>query len=202
MRAIQLNANYEPLGIISWEKAFLKTFERKDKYDNYIWEAKAEILYTYPDRTIRGVTDEWPLPAIIILKNSVRQKKLSRMVNPSKRSILIRDLYTCQYCGEKVSNNSGTRDHVHPESRGGKATWDNLVACCNICQDKKADRTCEESDMYPRKTPREPTIFERFRNAIRVATATERRTWIAGLKKIGLLKIIKNELTDDDDGTD
>lgn len=193
MRAIQLNATYEPLGIISWEKAFMKTFELKDNYGNYLWEAKADILYTYPDRKIRGVNHEWDMPAIIILRNAVKRKKLSRLVNPSKRSILIRDLYTCQYCGNKLSNNSGTRDHVHPESKGGKATWENLVAACKTCQAKKADRTCEESGMFPMKTPREPTIFERFRNGIRVASATERRTWIAGLKQLGLTNIIKDE---------
>lgn len=199
MRAIQLNTTYEPLGIISWEKAFMKTFELKDKFGNFVWEAKADILYTYPDKKIRGVHHEWDMPAIIILRTPVRRKKLSRMVNPSKRSILIRDLYTCQYCGKKLSNNSGTRDHVFPESRGGKGTWENLVACCKICQYKKADQTCEESGMFPLKTPREPTIFEKFRNAIRVASATERRTWMLGLKKLGLGNIIKEEFEDGQD---
>jgi hypothetical protein len=199
MRAIQLNATYEPLSIISWEKAFIKTFELKDKYGNYLWEPKAEILYTYPNRTIHGVTHEWPMPAIIILKKPIKRKKLSRLVNPSKVSILTRDLYTCQYCGKKLSKNSGTRDHVYPECKGGKATWDNLVACCKACQEKKADRTCEESDMWPTRTPREPTIFERFRNGIRVANATERRTWLIGLKKLDLEHIMKENKKD---GTD
>lgn len=186
MRAIMLDATYEPLGIVSWKKAWRKTLELKDRYGNVLHEAKATVLWSYPDKVIRSERNSWDFPAIIILKKPSGRKRNARRINPSKRSILVRDLYTCQYCGKKLSNTSGTRDHVYPESLGGPATWENLVACCKACQQKKADRTCEQSNMYPMSTPREPTLVERFRNGVRIANATERRTWMLGLKKLGL----------------
>jgi 5-methylcytosine-specific restriction endonuclease McrA len=38
-----------------------------------------------------------------------------------------------------------TLDHVIPKSRGGKSTWENLVACCYPCNNRKGDRTPDEA---------------------------------------------------------
>lgn len=191
MRAIQLDATYEPLGIISWKKAFMKTLELKDKYGNYIFESAAKILWTYPDQVLHSATHEFDWPAIIILKEPSNRLKKMKRVKPSLKSILVRDLYTCQYCGKKLGKKTGTRDHVYPESLGGKATWENLVAACRTCQSIKADKLCEDVNMFPIKTPREPTLVERFHNGIRIANSYERKTWIKGLKKLGLQHLIR-----------
>jgi len=45
-----------------------------------------------------------------------------------------------------------------PKSRGGKNSWDNLVASCQPCNRKKADRTPEEAGMALLVRPRKMTI--------------------------------------------
>jgi 5-methylcytosine-specific restriction endonuclease McrA len=200
MRSIILDATMEPLGIIAWKKAWKKISELKDNKGNLITEAKATVLWTYPGRKLHSSTNEWDWPAIIILKNqSGRKRKTYKSIIPSKKSILIRDLYTCQYCGKKLTNSSGTRDHVYPESKGGEATWENMVACCKVCQFKKSNKTCEESNMYPANKPKEPSLMERFRNNIKVATSVERKTWTIGLKKLGLEYLLDGEWNSDND---
>jgi len=59
-------------------------------------------------------------------------------------AIFARDNYTCRYCGRRMDL---TIDHVFPKSRGGKATEDNLVTCCNHCNSTKWARTPEEAGM-------------------------------------------------------
>ena len=44
----------------------------------------------------------------------------SYYVKYSRQSICCRDNFLCQYCGEKVSKDNFTLDHVVPRSRGGE----------------------------------------------------------------------------------
>ncbi len=75
----------------------------------------------------------------------------------SRANLLIRDRYTCQYCGKSVKNpKDRTIDHILPRSRGGKTTWDNVVLCCRKCNLKKGDRTPEEAGMKLLSKPRAP----------------------------------------------
>jgi 5-methylcytosine-specific restriction endonuclease McrA len=75
-------------------------------------------------------------------------------VRLTKREILRRDNYTCQYCGQR--NNRLTLDHVLPRSLGGAHWWDNLVAACPSCNHRKGGRTVAEAHMQLLHTPREP----------------------------------------------
>jgi len=79
-----------------------------------------------------------------------RKKELSF----SRKNILRRDNYTCQYCG--TFNNSLTVDHVVPKSRGGETNWMNIVVACKTCNLKKGNRTPFEVDMQLRQLPRKP----------------------------------------------
>jgi len=49
-------------------------------------------------------------------------------------------------------------DHVIPRSRGGASTWENLVACCIPCNNRKGNRTPEEAGMKLHRTPRPFTL--------------------------------------------
>ena len=51
--------------------------------------------------------------------------------------VLRRDAYTCAYCGDVADQ----VDHVHPKSKGGEDTLDNLVAACKKCNYAKRDKT-------------------------------------------------------------
>lgn len=85
----------------------------------------------------------------------------------SRQNLLLRDKYTCQYCGKYLKNpKERTIDHVIPKSRGGKTVWTNVVLCCKKCNLKKGDRTPEEAGMKLLKQPKAPKwqalILEEF----------------------------------------
>lgn len=185
-RCVKLNASWEPVEIISWWKACSITY--------FCDEPKADILWTYPEENkIRAQHESWAYPSIIVLKAYSRRKP-KKKVTPGLKAILVRDMYTCAYCGDKLTNTSGTRDHVIPESKGGPTTWENLVACCKDCQQKKKDHFCKDVRMYPKWTPKEPLFTERFLNSVRISSSSERNSWKLGFKKLGLNNLLEGTI--------
>ncbi len=77
-----------------------------------------------------------------------------RIPGVTRREVLRRDKHACQYCG---STQHLTLDHVFPRSRGGGATWDNIVTACESCNSRKGGRTPEEADMPLRSRPKPPS---------------------------------------------
>lgn len=80
--------------------------------------------------------------------------------NISNRMLFRRDNDMCMYCGMRFRHSELTRDHIFPRSRGGKDTWQNLVAACKRCNNVKADRTPEEAGMALLAVPFRPNIYE------------------------------------------
>jgi 5-methylcytosine-specific restriction endonuclease McrA len=93
-----------------------------------------------------------PLPSVIRLRNYV--KIPYKEISLSRRNVLHRDNYTCQYCG--VRRHDLTIDHIIPRSRGGTDAWDNVVAACLKCNVKKGDRKPREANMPLMVQPRRP----------------------------------------------
>lgn len=71
-----------------------------------------------------------------------------------------RDNYRCMYCGVQHIHGNLTRDHVVPKSKGGKDTWENVVAACQRCNHYKGNRTPEEAGMELLAVPFRPNTFE------------------------------------------
>jgi hypothetical protein len=66
--------------------------------------------------------------------------------DPVKRQELFeRDNWTCQYCGEKVTEESATLDHYIPQSKGGNHSKGNLRTCCLLCNSIKSGTFFEEA---------------------------------------------------------
>jgi len=76
----------------------------------------------------------------------------------SRKNILLRDRNTCQFCVRVFPSSELTLDHVVPRSRGGRSTWENLVACCYRCNNSKGDRTPEEAGLKLARKPRPFTL--------------------------------------------
>ena len=97
-----------------------------------------------------------PRPRVIRLKRyryiPIRVQTLSR------KNILLRDRHRCSYCDKPFHPSVLTLDHVIPKSKGGRDTWDNLVACCDFCNKKKGDKSLEESGMTLLRKPRPATV--------------------------------------------
>ena len=82
----------------------------------------------------------------------IRRPRL--VVHLTKREVLRRDEYTCQYCGKKGA--CLTIDHVIPRHLGGKHSWENLVAACPTCNHHKGGRTADQAHMRLLHLPKEP----------------------------------------------
>lgn len=50
----------------------------------------------------------------------------------------------CFYCGEHLTSETRSRDHVHPRSRGGKGKRYNLVPACKPCNVRKSNRSLDD----------------------------------------------------------
>jgi 5-methylcytosine-specific restriction endonuclease McrA len=75
---------------------------------------------------------------------------------------LKRDGHKCAYCGR--ADLPLTLDHVIPRSKGGDDSWENLVAACLPCNNRKGDRTPEESHLKLKVKPYAPNHIMYIRN--------------------------------------
>lgn len=91
-------------------------------------------------------------PAVIRLSHFVKPPR--RRIGFSRRSVLRRDGYTCQYCGAVTAR--PTLDHVVPRRLGGGTTWTNLVTACRDCNQRKGGRTPEQAAMPLLRRPFAP----------------------------------------------
>lgn len=141
-RTLLLSQSYEPIKVISWQRAI-----------TLLSLGKVEVIEEY-DRDIRTVSVVIKMPAVVRLLRAFRRHK--KPVKFSRVNIYARDKYRCQYCGKKAPMKELTYDHVMPRSRGGKTTWTNIVTCCYECNRTKANRTPREARMRLRKEPIQP----------------------------------------------
>lgn len=146
---ILCNADYSPLGLISWQKAM-----------KLIAKGKVEVV-KYSEVTIHNFeqTIEIIIPKIIKLIKYVRML-YGKRVPFNKHNLMLRDHYTCAYCGTKLHKSNASIDHIIPRASGGLSTFDNTVASCIPCNNKKDNRTCKQANMYPRFKAYTPTISE------------------------------------------
>ena len=78
------------------------------------------------------------------------------VVRLTRRNLLLRDQYECQYCRKRPGVRGLNVDHVLPRCRGGQDTWENLVISCRECNLNKGRRTPEEAGMRLIRRPQRP----------------------------------------------
>jgi len=143
-QTLLLNATYEPLRVVHWQKAIT------------LWcQGKVEIVAVY-DREVRSVSFSVKLPSVIRLLRRIRVRKTVDYVPFSRANIYARDRHTCQYCGVIFPTGELTFDHVVPVAQGGRKDWENIVSCCITCNRKKGGRTPEQARMRLIRAPRRP----------------------------------------------
>lgn len=143
MKVLALSANYEPLGVITWERAI-----------TLVYSNKVTTVEEY-ECTIRSPSMEIKIPAVVVFKKGFIGNKRNS-VRFSRKNVWIRDEGKCQYCHLHVSLSTFTIDHVNPKKLGGQTVWDNVVACCYSCNQKKGDKTVKEAGFRLFKIPRKP----------------------------------------------
>jgi 5-methylcytosine-specific restriction endonuclease McrA len=145
-RCLILNADFTPLGIVSWKKALLWSI--KHEYDQ---SRGVEIIDFYKDDSIIGTNNKkYPVPAVAKTAKYFRLR--DERVKFSRKNIFIRDNFTCQYCNNKFDINKLTYDHVIPKSlwkydSGSPTSWTNIVTACIGCNRKKRNRTPKQANM-------------------------------------------------------
>lgn len=148
--ALVLNADfrplsYFPLSLWSWQEAIKAVFLDR-----------VNVLSEY-ERTVRSPSFEMQLPSVIALKEYVH---LDRRPAFTRFNVFLRDSFHCQYCGDRFRTEDLTFDHVVPRSRGGRTTWTNIVTACQSCNLEKGNRLPNETGMFPRTRPVQPSTFQ------------------------------------------
>ena len=145
--ALVLNADYRPLSyyplsLWPWQDVVKAVF--LDRVD---------IIAEY-DQCVRSPSFEMRLPSVIALREFVRQDRVPAF---TRFNVFLRDGFKCAYCG---SPDDLTFDHVIPRSKGGRTTWENIVAACSPCNLRKGGKMPKEAGMQPNRKPWIPTVYD------------------------------------------
>lgn len=148
--ALVLNADfrplsYFPLSIWSWQDAV-----------KAVYLDRVSVLSEY-EASVHSPSLRMKLPSVIALKDFI---PATRRPAFTRFNVFLRDSFACQYCGEAQPTHDLTFDHVIPRSRGGRTTWENVVAACGPCNLRKGNRLPKDCQMIPRQPPRQPTAWE------------------------------------------
>ncbi|MBI4239104.1 MAG: HNH endonuclease [Deltaproteobacteria bacterium] len=100
------------------------------------------------------------IPRVVLLVAYDRIPR--RGIRFSRRNILLRDKYQCQYCCRHLSSEHLNLDHVVPRSQGGRTTWENVVTSCHHCNRRKGGFTPDEAGMRLLRKPYRPTSLPFF----------------------------------------
>jgi 5-methylcytosine-specific restriction endonuclease McrA len=139
-RALVLNASYQPLCVVSARRAVV-----------LVLKSKAVIEQPAEEGTFSSEKMSMPVPSVVRLVYFVKVPYRAR-ASLSRRAVFVRDEFECQYCGSAAEN----VDHIHPRSKGGTHTWDNVVASCRPCNARKENMLLAETNMKLRRPPHVP----------------------------------------------
>jgi 5-methylcytosine-specific restriction endonuclease McrA len=155
LRTLVLNADWKPLAtyplsLIIGQEA-LKA----------VYRGRAIVVEEW-SQVFRSPSVEIRVPKVIALREYA---PISAEPKFCRRSILLRDRFHCQYCGELFDSADLTFDHVVPRASGGQTKWTNILSCCVECNKRKRARPADWSGrkgtgLRPLKAPRRPTTME------------------------------------------
>lgn len=155
-----LNKLWIAIRIIPAIRAFTLLFAGKasvvdgSDYTIFDWDEWLALPTEEGDDIITTSQSNVKIPKVIVLS---RYDKLPKKgMKLTKRNIFLRDNFCCQYSGVKVNAKNGNVDHVIPKSKGGKTTWNNLVACSKKINSLKGDRTPAEAGLTLISPPGRP----------------------------------------------
>ena len=161
-RTLLLNASYEPLLIVGWQRAMTLLFQ-----------GKAEVIEEH-DEEVHSVKVTFKIPSVLRMLSMVKIRRRAP-VKFTRLNIFTRDGFTCQYCVQKFETEELTFDHVVPVAQGGKKTWENIATACVACNSRKEGRTPEQAGMHLLKKPKQPVWAQMI--TITIGIKTMPKTW-------------------------
>jgi hypothetical protein len=143
-QTLLLNATYEPLRVVHWQKAIT------------LWcQGKVEIVAHY-EREVRSVSFSIKLPSVIRLLRRIRVRRSAEYVPFSRANIYARDNHSCQYCGEVLASAELTFD----SRDSGGARWPQGLGqyrhVLHQLQSEEGGRTPLQAGMHLVRPPRRP----------------------------------------------
>jgi 5-methylcytosine-specific restriction endonuclease McrA len=173
LRTLVLNSDYRPIS--TWPLSLISATDAVKA----VFRERADVVAEW-DAVFRSPSTEVPVPKVIALREFAPVHADPKFC---RRSILLRDRFRCQYCGNSFPTEELTFDHVLPRSKGGKTTWENILTCCIECNTEKRDRMPSFSgrrgkgELRPLKEPRRPTTAELLRAGMEFLDPEIRETW-------------------------
>ena len=166
-----INRNYMAVHVTTVRRAFCLLFKEAaeviafnddntmNAYNIHSWVELTSLRRNFPDTDADGeyvhtVLLDIRVPKIIRLLFYDRLP--AQQVKFNRRNIFARDTNRCQYCGRRRPTSDLSLDHIVPRSRGGQATWANIVCCCTECNVRKGGRTPDEARMKLIRAPYKP----------------------------------------------
>ena len=163
-----LNKHWQAIRIEPLRKCFKKAlagramFVDEETYNVYAWDKWFDMFSIPVNEATDGYGYNWVdvslwkirIPEITIVTHYGKVPHVN--VKLTRRNLLVRDGFKCQYTGEKVTSRSMTIDHVIPKSRGGKTEWTNVVVASQAANMRKANRLPHEAGMKLLTVPEKP----------------------------------------------
>lgn len=163
--ALVLNADfrplsYMPLSLWPWQEAVKATFLDR-----------VSVVAEY-DAVVHSPSIEMKIPSVVVLKDFVHPARTAAF---TRFNLFLRDEFTCQYCG-----NTGdmTFDHVIPRSKGGRTTWENVVASCGPCNLYKGSKTLKQAHMRLARKPARPDPVQLQNNGRKFPPNFLHESWV------------------------
>lgn len=132
LTTLVLNADHRPIKTMGWRET-LNGLVR-------------DIIYPvrYYDVWVRSPSRAQQMPSVAALR------EYTQVYGPApltRRNLMLLYGMRCAFCGDVFDSKDLTRDHLHPRSRGGDNSWENLVPACRPCNQGKGNRTPEEAGL-------------------------------------------------------
>lgn len=149
LRTLVLNSDYIPLSVFP-----LYTIPVEEAAVRVI-NGTAYSILKYDRKILTPSRNDMYWDSVIVNNNNFSHRE----VKFKKETLYYRDHGKCMYCEEPLTIRTLTYDHVVPRVKGGKHTWENVVASCASCNNLK-DNNLPKGRWVPKKTPKKPSFFE------------------------------------------
>ena len=154
-----VNRFFQPVQITSARRAFLLLFGGSaqaidDDGDLHDFPAWRQLPVREHDDGLPILSGSLRVPRVLHLRRYERVRR--QPVRLNRKNLMLRDAHQCQYCARRPPVRELNIDHVMPRSRGGEASWENLVTACRVCNLRKGRRTPDEAAMHLLKIPGPP----------------------------------------------
>lgn len=177
LRALVLNADFRPISV--YPLSLIPAHEAISA----VWRDRATVVEEW-DAVFRSPSMEVRVPKVLALRTYAHVDASPKFC---RRSIFLRDNFSCQFCGEQFAASELTFDHLIPRANGGTTTWENILTACIDCNSQKRSdmpnfsgrrgRVSAKGGLRPLKLPRQPTSAELLRAGLKYLDPQIRESW-------------------------